>query len=291
MLQYSFFANYLNVANEIAKIINRAIFIFKMARLILDLTKTIDENAALYFEKAKKIKKKIEGAENALNENLKKLEELGHKKEKLILEKSKQEKLKERKPEWYEKFRWFISSEGLLVIGGRDAVSNEIAVKKHTEPNDLVFHTDMAGSPFFVVKSEGKQIGEKTKEESADAVCTFSRAWKLGLQTTSVFYVSPEQVSKKTKAGEYMGKGAFMIYGKTNYINNKVNLAVGITKQQQVMSGPIDAVKANCEKYLVLVQGNEKASAVAKYIKHKIGGSVDEIIRALPSGGFEIRKR
>ncbi len=262
-----------------------------MTRLVLYLTKSIDENAAIYFEKAKKIKKKITGAEKALAENLKKLQELELKKGKIIIEQSKKEKLKERKKEWYEKFRWFISSEGFLVIGGRDATSNEIVIKKHTEPNDLVFHTDMAGSPFFVVKSEGKQIGEKTREEAADATVTFSRAWKLGLHTSNVFYVNPEQVSKKTKAGEYMGKGAFMIYGKTNYINNKINLAVGITKKQQIMTGPIDAVKAYCEKYVALEQGNEKASAIAKYIQHKIGGIIDEIIRALPSGEFKIKKQ
>ena len=261
-----------------------------MIKLVLDLTKSIDENAAAYFEKAKKIKKKIAGAEKALNESLRKLQELEAKKEKISLKKSKQEKFKERKPEWYEKFRWFVSSEGFLVVGGRDATSNEIVVKKHTEPNDLVFHTDMAGSPFFVVKSDNKQIGAKTKEEAADATCTFSKAWKLGLQTTSVFYVSPEQVSKKTKAGEYMGKGAFMIYGKTNYIINQTNLAVGMTKQQQIMSGPLDAVKTNCIAYAVLIQGNEKPSSVAKYIQHKLGGSIDEIIRALPSGELRIKK-
>ena len=261
-----------------------------MTRLVLDLTKSIDENAAAYFEKAKKIKKKAEGAEKALNESIRKLHEFGLKREKMLLEKSKQEKSRERKSEWFEKFRWFISSEGFLVIGGRDATSNEIVIKKHSAPDDLVFHTDMAGSPFFIVKGEGRLIGEKTKEEAADATCTFSKAWKLGLHTTSVFYVNPEQVSKKTKAGEYMGKGAFMIYGKTNYISNKVNLAVGVTKQQQIMSGPIDAVKANCAAFVVLEQGNEKSSAAAKYVQHKIGGTIDEIIRALPSGEFRVKK-
>jgi len=261
-----------------------------MARLTLDLTKGIEENAASYFEKAKKIKKKIKGAESALIQNLKRVMELEAKKEKLELEKSSREKLMERKHEWYEKFRWFISSEEFLVIGGRDATSNEIVIKKHTDANDLVFHTDMAGSPFFVVKSEGGAIGEATKHEVADATCTFSRAWKNGLQTSTVFYVNPDQVSKKTKAGEYMGKGAFMIYGKTNYIDNKVNLAVGINKNNQIMAGPLDAVKTHCEKFVLLDQGDEKVSKIAKYIQHKIGGTVDEIIRSLPSGGFRVRK-
>ena len=261
-----------------------------MTRLVLDLTKNIDENAAAYFEKAKKAKRKIEGAEKALEESLKKLNELELKKEKIILKETKEQEFRERKKEWYEKFRWFISSDGFLAIGGRDATSNEIVVKKHTDQSDLVFHTDMAGSPFFVIKSEGRQISEKAKEEAADATCTFSRAWKLGLHTSSVFYVSPDQVSKKTKSGEYMGKGSFMIYGKANYIDNGINLAIGMTKNRQIMAGPADAVKANCEKHIVLIQGNEKPSDAAKYIQHKINGSIDEIVRALPSGGLKIKK-
>ena len=75
-----------------------------------------------------------------------------------------------------------------------------------------------------------------------------------------------------------------------DYISNKLNLAVGITKNSQVMSGPLDAVKANCEKYFVLQQGSEKSSSVAKYLQHKINASIDEIIRALPSGGFQVKK-
>ena len=53
-----------------------------MTNIALDLTKTIDENAAVYFEKAKKAKKKIEGAEKALNGSLAKLKELELKSEK-----------------------------------------------------------------------------------------------------------------------------------------------------------------------------------------------------------------
>jgi len=140
-----------------------------------------------------------------------------------------------------------------------------------------------------VIKSENKKIGENTKLETADATCTFSRVWKMGLQTSPVFYVSPEQVSKKAQSGEYMSKGAFMIYGKTNYIDNKVNLAIGITKESQIMAAPLESVKAHCEKYLVLIQGSEKVSSAAKIIRHKIGGTVDDIIRALPSGGFKVK--
>jgi len=259
-----------------------------MVNLVLDLKKSIEENASDYFEKAKKLKKKIKGAEEALKDSLKKLKDLETKKQKLDLEEDK--KVVQRDKEWYEKFRWFFSSDGFLVIGGRDATSNEIVVKKHTDTDDLVLHTDMAGSPFFVIKSENKEIPKTTIKEAADAVCTFSRTWKLGLQTSDVFYVKPDQVTKKTKAGEYMGKGAFMIYGKTNYIDNRINLAIGITKDRIIMSGPLEAIKKNCEKYITLKQGDEKVSSIAKKINYKLGKGLDldEIIRALPAGNFNI---
>ncbi len=262
-----------------------------MAPLVLDLKKSVEENASGYFEKAKKIKKKIKGAEEALQQSIRKLRELEAKKEKFEAEEEKKAALTQRKKEWYEKFRWFISSDGFLVVGGRDATSNEVVVKKHTNNDDLVLHTDMAGSPFFVIKAEGKKIPETTIREAADATCTFSRAWKLGLQTSDVFYVSPEQVSKKTKSGEYMGKGAFMVYGKSNYVENKINLAVGVTKGKAVMAGPLEAIKKNCEKYVVLMPGDEKVSAIAKKINYKLGNNLDldEIIRALPAGEFSFK--
>ena len=260
-----------------------------MARIVLDLNKSIEENASNYYEKAKKLKKKILGAEEALKKSQKKLRQLEQKKEKLDVEEEKKTKAKQRKKEWYEKFRWFKTSDNFLVIGGRDATSNEIVIKKHTDKDDLVFHTDMAGSPFFVIKSDKKKISKSAIKEVADATCTFSRAWKLGLQTSDVFYVTPEQVSRKAKSGEYLTKGAFMIYGKTNYIENQVNLAIGITKENAIMTGPLEAIKKHCEKHLTLTQGDEKVSSIAKKISHKLEiHDLDGIIRALPAGEFKI---
>src|SRR5207244_1763796 len=56
------------------------------------------------------------------------------------------------KREWYEKFRWFVTSRGRLAIGGRDAQSNAILLRRHLEEEDVVYHADLFGSPFFVLK-------------------------------------------------------------------------------------------------------------------------------------------
>ena len=253
-----------------------------MMKLKLYIDKNVDQNAALYFEKAKKAKKKLKGALEALEQTKKKLG-------KLELEQPKVEEkpTQTRKKEWYEKYRWFISSEGFLVLGGRDATTNEILIKKHTEKDDVVLHTDMAGSPSFVVKAAGKKPGKKTLEEAATATASYSRAWRLGLTTLDVFYVKPEQVTKKAKSGEYLGKGAFMITGKTNYLRPGVELAVG-NKDGRVISGPVSAVKKQTKEFVVVKQGSEKTSSVAKRIKKKIGCDLDEIIRALPAGGCSL---
>ena len=98
----------------------------------LDIRKSVDENAAACFEAAKKSRRKLVGAEAALKRSEQQL---------LVLESKKSASLTE--PErvsvdrkWFEKFRWFYSSEGFLCIGGRDATTNDILIKKHTGESD-----------------------------------------------------------------------------------------------------------------------------------------------------------
>lgn len=255
-----------------------------------DLTKSVDENAGIHFDLAKKAKKKMEGAEKALKESQKRLESLQKQEEKFWEEEKKKQSLKERKREWYERFHWFISSEDFLCIGGKDAASNEIVVKKHLDKDDLVLHTDMSGSPFFIIKN-GQEASEETINEAAQAVAVYSRAWKLGHSTADVFYVKPEQVSKEAKAGEHLAKGSFMVYGKTKYLRPKLEYSIGLV-DGEIIGGPVNAVKKKTNNYVVVIPGREKKSATAKKIKSKLKSEdLDEIIKFLPSGGAEIGKK
>ncbi len=250
--------------------------------------KSVEENASLYFEKAKKLKKKLKGALEAIEATEKKLasikKSLRPVSEEDIVAKPK------RKKEWYEKFRWFFSSEGFLVIGGRDATTNEIIIKKYAEPHDIVFHTDMAGSPFFVVKTSGKKPGKATIQEAADATASFSRAWAKGLSSIAVFHVKPEQVSKTPKAGEFLPKGAFVIKGKTTYVKPRMELAIA-NKDGVIICGPVQAIEKQADDFLLITQGDMKKSDVAKKVRSKIGGDLDEIMHMLPPGPSAIGKR
>ncbi|MEK6854215.1 MAG: NFACT RNA binding domain-containing protein [Nanoarchaeota archaeon] len=290
-----------------------------MAKLVLDVRESVEGNAAVYFERAKKSRKKLEGAKAALERSQQKLQQLILEKQaagkRIAAAAEDKEKIAARalQKAWYEKFRWFISSEGFLCIGGRDATTNEIIIKKHTDSNDLVFHTELAGSPFFVVKSQSssggssssnnssgekegnaaKAVGESTIGEAAAATASYSRAWKAGLHSVDVYYVRPEQVSKEAKAGEYLVKGAFMIYGKKSYVPATIGLAIGVTDKGKIMGGPLAAAAKNCVKSVKLLQGDNKPSDAAKKIAKLLGlnnsGSyLDEIIRAMPAGECKV---
>lgn len=255
--------------------------------IVIDVRKSVEENAASYFEAAKDAKRKLEGSKAAVEKAKLSLQSLLGRKE---AEESENKKggTKKRERKWFEKFRWFVSSEGFLCIGGRDATTNEIVLKKHAEKGDVVFHTEMSGSPFFVIKAEGRKIGEETLEETAAAAASFSRAWKLKLSNAEVFCVNPEQLSKTPKSGEHLQKGAFVVNGKVKNIIADVKLAVGINEDGAVMCGPVTAVAKNCGKHVVIVPGDAKSSDIAKKIKKMFGGEIDDIVRALPSGGIRI---
>ena len=274
----------------------------------LDLTKSLEENAGIYFENAKKLKKKLSGAKLTLEKFQKKqLEQFKRSDEKI-----KESDVKEaKKREWFEKFRWFYTSSKILVIAGRDSTTNEILIKKYTKENDLVFHTDMAGSPFTVIKLTGdeelglkpstkEELTENILQEVADFTVSFSKAWTKGMSALEVFYVDPSQVTKNPNSGESLSKGAFVIRGKVNYILGRMNIGAGIIRAKEsskelkrLMIAPIEAIKANCnEDYLEIIQGKKKPSEIAKLIKARFSyDDLDEIIRLLPSGTLDINHK
>ena len=235
----------------------------------LDLKKSLEKNAADYFERAKKARRKKEGAIKIIKSVKEKIQEEA-------AEKEKQERVVVKK-EWYEKFRWFFTSNNFLVIGGRDETTNDILIKKYLEENDVVFHTELAGSPFVIIK-DGKKAELLDLNEAAQFCACFSKAWKSGLATTEVYHVNSEQVSK-----EPIKKGAFMIYGKRSYYAPIMELAIG-NYNGKAFIGPKGAVEKHCNDFSIIVQGNEKKSDIAKKIAKQFNLDIDDVIRVLPEG-------
>jgi predicted ribosome quality control (RQC) complex YloA/Tae2 family protein len=128
-----------------------------------------------------------------------------------------------RKPYWFEKFNWFISSENYLVISGRDAQQNELLVKRYMEKCDVYVHADLHGASSTIVKnieqgSSAPPIPPLTLAEAGQACVCRSSAWNSKI-SSAAWWVYPEQVSKTAPTGEYLTTGSFMIRGRKNYLS------------------------------------------------------------------------
>ena len=263
--------------------------------LNIDPKLTIPENAENYYEKAKKAKRKTKGAQIAIENTKKQLEKIKVKKDIAMENVAVPKKRVKKNLKWYEKLRWFVSSDGHLVIGGRDANSNESVVKKYLEPNDIYLHADIHGASSTAIKLNGNELNDTLLKESGEFAASFSSAWSMGFTSQDVFWVHPEQVTKTPESGEFLPKGSFVIRGHRNYIRGaRVKLAIGIVDYEgkRIMAGPIESLEAHCENYVVIKPGFTKKEAIAKKIIHKINEddllSLDDIIRVLPSGKCDI---
>lgn len=261
-----------------------------------------DENlesiASGYYDKAKESESKIENAKKAKKKTEKEFESLEE--EEIDLEEVMEDKSEKRDKEWFEKYRWFYSSEGFLVLIGRDVQTNDMLVNKHMESNDLYVHADFDGAPSVVVK-DGQDSGDETREQAAKAAVSFTKTWKAGIGSDNTYYVTPDQVSQEPESGEYLPKGAFIVRGDRNYIRNvKVEVAIGPYEIEEgvyvPMSGPVDAIEENCPSFVEVEPGRTKKSDIAKeirsYFKEKdYDLDLDYIVRSLPPGESTVKRK
>lgn len=207
--------------------------------------------------------------------------------------------------EWFERYRWFITSDGLLAIGGRDAPSNSALIRKYLTENDIVFHAEVHGSPFFIIKNAAAAAREGSIDQSlrqvAQATVSFSRAWKDGLSSADAYWVFPEQIKKGAPTGQFLPKGSFVIEGKRSYIKGiEARLAIGVANlngREVLVCGPADAIKKRSLVYSILQQGGLDPMNAAKKTKAELVSaagegladsikmiSLDDFVRSLPNG-------
>ncbi len=221
-----------------------------------------------YFDlirELKSLKKKIRRLTEKEMEISKKIKEFQHN---VTLEKEKEPLL--IRLEWYDKYRWVITSNGFLALGGKNAEQNERIVRKFLGDNDIFVHADIHGGSAFVILCRGKEPKQTDILEVATLAASYSKAWKVGLATIDVFWVRGNQVSKSAPAGEYLGIGAFMIRGKKNYIRDvKLELAIGIeisNRYARILVGPEELIRGRCKGYVVIIPGELSKEKIANEI-------------------------
>ena len=244
----------------------------------LNLRHKLFENAGHFYDRSKRAKQKMEGANAALEETRRKLMEVESKIKKVeelehvtpVQEEEEFAKRKVKHKEWFEKFRWFTSSDGFLVVAGKDAVSNEVLIKKHTDQHDIVFHADIVGAPFVVIKTNGKTPSDQCLREAGEFAAAFSKGWREGFGSIDVYWVKPEQLSKGGPSGEYVSRGGFVVSGKRNLMRNvPIRIAIGVSVEDDELrfaGGPIDAIKTKTNEHVTIVPGQQKSKELFKHV-------------------------
>jgi len=266
--------------------------------LELNASLTVPQNAQRYYDMAKEMVRKAKGAESALAIT----EELKAGKAAPKKTRAAPSYYRKRKPKWYERFRWFYSSNGFLVLGGRDADSNEEIFAKYLEKRDLAMHTDAPGAPLTVIKTEGKEVPESTLQEAAGFAVSYSSSWKAGLAAADCYLVKGDQVSKTPEPGEFLKKGGFVIRGERRYFRDvPLGIALGI-RDGILIGGPVSAVVPESDPVVEIEPGELNPDDLAKRIYRQFSekvedraflksvASVDQIVQFLPPGNSRIRE-
>ncbi|MHA1786352.1 MAG: ribosome rescue protein RqcH [Candidatus Helarchaeota archaeon] len=237
----------------------------------VDFRFSASEIAEKFYKKSKKARSKLKGAEKALNDTLKKFEKA--KTEMEDVQKLKAEKIqKKRKKKWYEGFHWIISSDGFLIVGGRDAKTNEVLMKKYKEKNDIFVHAVFHGASTVLIKTNGKTVPERTLFEAAGITVSYSSAWKSRFSSADAYWVKPEQVSFSPPSGEYLEKGSFIVKGKKEMLKGiplEIKIGLMIEDDYAIPVLGIGDSLLNKAKYIVsLKPGDLKTAEVSKKIKN-----------------------
>lgn len=192
-------------------------------RLTIDINLSLSPwaNAREYYDQkrtaAEKEQKTLQSSTKALKSQEAKIAhdlKKGLKQEKAVLRPVRQ-------PMWFEKFTWFISSDGYLVLGGKDPQQNETLYRRYLKKGDVYVHAEVQGAASVVIRNNPKTpdapIPPSTLSQAGTLAISCSSAWdsKAGMPA---WWVNANQVSKSTPAGDFLPAGSFNIQGRKNFL-------------------------------------------------------------------------
>nr|MEB3860505.1 NFACT RNA binding domain-containing protein [Desulfurococcales archaeon] len=197
-----------------------------------------------------------------------------------------QEKARGRKRWWFERYHWTITRGGLIAIGGRDAGQNESIVRRYLEDRDVFLHAEIHGGSAVVLKTGGREPSPGDLEDAAVLAVAYSKAWKSGLGSLQAYWVLGSQVSKSPPSGEYLARGAFMVYGRKNYLKPiQLRLSIGIALATDgapvVFVGSREASEAYTIGYAVIAPGDSRVEECAADIKKGLVEAFPEELKPL----------
>lgn len=252
------------------------------------------ESAQALYEGAKRVQAKLAGARAALQDAEGRL--ASHREE--GVQPAPPVGASRNRVHWFERYRWFISSEGAIVVAGRDAATNDLVVKRHLKEGDVYVHADLHGAASVVVKhppAGAPPLSEVTYREAGQWAVAFSKAWRAGLASASAFWAAPDQVSKAGESGEFVARGAWVVRGTHHPIRDlPTELALGTIDYEgetRWTVAPPEAVRRRGTVRVIFTPGEERERAEReRELVRELGLSRPLLQSLLPAGGLTIRR-
>lgn len=270
----------------------------------LDLYKSVQDNADLHYEAAKKAKSRQVGAATALNEARKRVADVDAKGLEGFGAAPKKADRQSRHF-WFENYRWTFTPSGLVAVGGRNAGQNDAVVKKYLRDGDRYVHADIHGAPSVVVRPVdgiADEISDEDLKGAGQFAACSSRAWRQ-FGAASAYWVTPSQVSKTPRSGEFVPRGAWIIHGKRTTMSdlpmhwavgrvqirsNGVPLRVGEETDERlfekIAGGPPDCILPFATEVLRMEPGDIEPAAAAMRIAEHFDVEVEVAQSAVPPG-------
>jgi predicted ribosome quality control (RQC) complex YloA/Tae2 family protein len=266
--------------------------------IVLPRGKSIRSSAQSLYEEAKHLQSKLAGATAALGESERRLARSATALLEVVPKASAEVAARRRTPNWFERYRWFFTTEGILVIGGRDAASNDLLVRRYLNPGDRYVHADIHGAPSVIVKhpAPGEPAWtDATIEEAAQWGVAFSKAWRAGLASASAFAVEADQVSKSAASGEFVARGAWVIHGtKQMWKDLPTELGLGTVEDRGDTLwnvAPPRSLEKRGKLLYVLSPGPERERLEREsQLAREAGLPRDRLQSLLPAGGITVRR-
>ncbi len=233
---------------------------------------TVNSIAGEIFEKIKKLERKLIGAKEALEKTKHELARLESTKLEIIRDISFT--IVEPKREWYHGFRWFITPNNFLVVGGKDAQTNDSLLRKYLDNNDIILHAEVIGGSVVLIKGGLKKVSSDDLNQAAIFAASYSRAWNIGLSGVDVFITYPQHISLHPPSGTYLKKGSFIVRKKEVIKNVELELAIGLKLLKKdssvstiLVSAPKGSIRKNADFYIVIRPGRGDKNIIAKKIR------------------------
>lgn len=192
----------------------------------LDSQLTAKENAQKYFDKYNKLKRTFEAVTEQIRETkaeIDHLESVSSALDMALLEEDlveikeelmeygyvKRRRQNDKKPKVTSRPYHYISADGFHIYVGKNNYQNEELTFKMANGSDWWFHAKGIPGSHVIVKSEGKELSDRTFEEAASLAAYYSKGREN--DKVEVDYIQRKQVKKVTGAAP-----GFVIYH-TNY--------------------------------------------------------------------------